>query len=64
MPEEESMENRSLAIDEKMLPELRKLFAEREKLDEKIKSLLGMTNETRPAKKRLSRDQFRMLCGA
>ena len=58
------MENRSLAIDEKTLPELRKLFAEREKLDEKIKSLLGMTTETRPAKKRLSRDQFRMLCGA
>ena len=52
------------AIDAKTLTELRRLFVEREKLDGKMKELLGMDSETRPAKKRLTREQFRMLCGA
>ena len=55
------MKEQNKAIDEKALTELRKLVVEREKLDGRIKELLG--TETRPTKKPLSREQFRMLCG-
>ena len=57
------MKEQNKAIDEKALTELRKLVVEREKLDGRIKELLGMNTETRPTKKPLSREQFRMLCG-
>ena len=57
------MKEHNKAIDEKALTELRKLVVEREKLDGRIKELLGMNTETRPTKKPLSREQFRMLCG-
>ena len=57
------MKEQNKAIDEKALTELRKLVVEREKLDGRIKELLGMNTETRPTQKPLSREQFRMLCG-
>ena len=57
------MKEQNKAIDEKALTELRKLVVEREKLDGRIKELLGINTETRPTKKPLSREQFRMLCG-
>ena len=57
------MKEQNKAIDEKALTELRKLVVEREKLDGRIKELLGMNTATRPTKKTLSREQFRMLCG-
>ena len=56
------MKEQNKAIDEKALTELRKLVVEREKLDGRIKELLGMNTETRTTKKPLSREQFRMLC--
>ena len=49
------MKEQNKAIDEKALTELRKLVVEREKLDGRIKELLGMNTETRPTKKPLSR---------
>mgnify|MGYP000018195601 FL=1 len=57
------MKEQNKTIDEKALTELRRIVVEREKLDGRIKELLGMNTETRPAKKPLSREQFRMLCG-
>ena len=56
------MKEQNKAIDEKALTELRKLVVEREKLDGRIKELLGMNTETRPTKKPLTSDPLRMLC--
>ena len=55
------MKEQNKAIDEKALTELRKLVVEREKLDGRIKELLGMNTETRPTKKPLSRSHFIIL---
>lgn len=57
------MREQTITIDNKTLTELRRIVAEREKLDGRFKELLGMNAETRPVKKRLTREQFRILCG-
>ena len=59
----EMKEQNTTSIDTNTVVELQRLILEREKIDSKIKQLLGMNKACTRKDKTQSRDTFRLLCG-